>query len=79
MFDPEGDYGELENAVSVGDAATAPQVSEIDKLLSSRVNVVVNTQALDVAERPPFFAKLLPHIAARRTKTGRPRRLAARR
>jgi hypothetical protein len=72
VFDPEGDYGELENAVSVGDAATAPQVSEIDKLLLKGVNVVVNTQALDVAERPPFFAKLLPHIAARRTKTGRP-------
>jgi hydroxymethylpyrimidine pyrophosphatase-like HAD family hydrolase len=72
VFDPEGDYDTLENAVPVGDATTVPQLSEIEKLLSKGVNVTVNTQALEVEERPPFFAKLLPMIASRRAKTGRP-------
>jgi HAD superfamily hydrolase (TIGR01484 family) len=72
VFDPEGDYTELENSVPLGDADTPPQVNEIDKLLLKGVNVVVNTQALGIDERPGFFAKLLPAIASRRAKTGRP-------
>jgi hydroxymethylpyrimidine pyrophosphatase-like HAD family hydrolase len=73
VFDPEGDYDELEHAVSIGDVATPPRIDETLKLLREfTANVVVNTQALAVAERPPFFAKLLPHIAALRTRTARP-------
>ena len=73
VFDPEGDYDELEHAVSIGDATTPPKIDEALKLLRQlRANVVINTQALAVAERPPFFAKLLPHIASLRARTGRP-------
>jgi len=73
VFDPEGDYDELEHAVSIGDATTPPKIDEALKLLRQlRANVVINTQALAVAERPPFFAKLLPHIASLRERTGRP-------
>ena len=72
IFDPEGDYDQLENAVPVGDATTPPQLSEAEKLLLKGVNVVVNTQALEINERPLFFAKLLPQIGSRRTSTGRP-------
>ena len=73
VFDPEGDYEELEHAVSISDAATPPRIEETLKLLRQiRANVVVNTQALAVAERPPFFAKLLPHIAGLRARTARP-------
>jgi len=73
VFDPEGDYDELEHAVSIGDVDTPPRIEETLKLLREfRANVVVNTQALAVAERPPFFAKLLPHIAALRARTARP-------
>jgi hydroxymethylpyrimidine pyrophosphatase-like HAD family hydrolase len=73
VFDPEGDYAELENAVSIGNAKEAPNTAEVLKLLEKMgANVVVNTQVLDVADRPPFFAKLLPRLAAMRAATGRP-------
>jgi energy-coupling factor transporter ATP-binding protein EcfA2 len=73
VFDPEGDYDELEHAVSIGDAATPPRIEETLKLLRQfRANVVANTQALAVAERPSFFGKLLPHIAGLRARTARP-------
>ena len=73
VFDPEGDYDELENAVSVGGAKTPPQPNEAMKLLRQLgTNVVVNTQNLQVDERPAFFAKMLPEIASLRATTGRP-------
>lgn len=73
VFDPEGDYHDLEHAVTVGDVVTAPQIEETLKLLEQLgTNVVVNTQYFDMAERPTFFAKLLPQIASLRSRTGRP-------
>jgi HAD superfamily hydrolase (TIGR01484 family) len=73
VFDPEGDYDELENAVSVGDNKAPPNVDEGLKLLrKAQGNVVINTQSLAVADRPAFFAKLLPRIAELRGRTGRP-------
>jgi HAD superfamily hydrolase (TIGR01484 family) len=73
VFDPEGDYGELEHAVSIGDAKTPPNNETAIKLLRELgANVVVNTQALGVPERPPFFARLLPQISSLRARTGRP-------
>jgi HAD superfamily hydrolase (TIGR01484 family) len=73
VFDPEGDYGELQHAVSIGDAKTAPNSETALKLLLElTANVVVNTQALGVQERPSFFAKLLPQIASLKARTGRP-------
>ncbi len=73
VFDPEGDYDELQNAVSIGDTTTAPTMHESIKLLRQRAtNVVVNTQSLSTGERPAFFASLLPQVATLRAKTGRP-------
>ena len=73
VFDPEGDYGELEGAVSVGDARNAPSLDESLALLRKlSANVVVNTQALRVEERPTFFAKILPPVLGLRARTGRP-------
>src|ERR1700682_1154085 len=73
VFDPEGDYAELENAVSVGDARSPPIADEAFDLLRKRAaNVVINTLALRVPERPAFFAQLLPRIASLRARTGRP-------
>jgi hypothetical protein len=72
-MDPEGDYSDLENAVSVGDTKTPPKPDEAIKLIRKiGASVVINTQNLDVAERPEFFAKLLPRIASLRAATGRP-------
>jgi hypothetical protein len=73
VFDPEGDYQELENAVSVGDAKSPPQSDEALKLIGKLgVNVVINTQSFGAPERPLFFAALLPKVSALRDRTGRP-------
>jgi Helicase HerA, central domain len=72
VFDPEGDYDDLENAVSVGDVKVPPVVEEALKLMDAGTNVVINTQSLNVGERPAFFADMLPRVSALRTKTGRP-------
>jgi hydroxymethylpyrimidine pyrophosphatase-like HAD family hydrolase len=73
IFDPEGDYHQLDNAICIGGAKTAPNEDEAFELLRKRAgNVVINTQALSPAERPQFFAKLLPRLSALRASTGRP-------
>jgi len=73
VFDPEGDYQELENAVVVGNAKSPPRVEEVlDLLRSPATNVVINTLALAMEERPALFAKLLPELSKMRTATGRP-------
>jgi HAD superfamily hydrolase (TIGR01484 family) len=73
IFDPEGDYTELDNALSIGNSRDHPNVDEGLKLLrKAEGNLVVNTQSLAVADRPAFFAKLLPKVAELRASTGRP-------
>jgi HAD superfamily hydrolase (TIGR01484 family) len=73
VFDPEGDYVDLENAIVIGDAKTPPSIEEAQKLIEkASVNLVVNTQGVVVGERPGFFMDLLPHITTLRSRTGRP-------
>lgn len=73
IFDPEGEYHHLEEAVSVGDVRTPPRAEEALKLLKQiGASIAINTQNFQLPERPTFFAKLLPQIAALRAKTGRP-------
>jgi len=73
VFDPEGDYETLENAVTLGDARTAPQKDDVLELLAeARNNVVVNTLSLQLAERPVFFADLQAELGTLRARTGRP-------
>ena len=73
VFDPEGDYEELENVVMVGGAGAAPSEREIlDLLAKPSNNVVVNMLGLKTEERPDYFAKLLPQLVSMRARTGRP-------
>jgi hypothetical protein len=73
VFDPEGDYDELENAVTVGDIESPPSPEEVVRLLrQASTNLVVNTQHLTARERPQFFLELLPQVSALRQSTGRP-------
>jgi len=73
VIDPEGDYGELEIAVSLGSTQHAPQTSEIlDVLRTPSENVTVNLLGLALAHRPEYFASLLPALLDMRSKTGRP-------
>src|SRR5690606_38988547 len=73
VFDPEGDYEQLENAVTAGDVHAPPGRDHVLELLNeTSTNVVVNTLALQLAERPAFFADLQAELASLRARTGRP-------
>ncbi|WP_026379241.1 HAD family hydrolase [Afifella pfennigii] len=73
VFDPEGDYEGLQNAVGVGERNTPPAAAEAAKLLrETGVNVVVNALALPREERQALFAELLPPVAELKARSGRP-------
>jgi hypothetical protein len=73
VFDPEGDYEGVEGAVTLGSVDTPPQEEQIFELLEKPdENIVINTLALKVDERPEFFAKIMPAINKLRAATSRP-------
>ena len=73
LIDPEGDYQELDGAVSVGENDKSPSVDEVLQLLKNpSQQVVVNLLGVPLADRPTFFASLLPRLQGLRTRTGRP-------
>jgi hypothetical protein len=73
VLDPEGDYSEFEGAVVLGDGREPPGIDEaLDVLHRPANNLVVNMLALDIADRPDFFANLLARLRAMRNETGRP-------
>jgi hydroxymethylpyrimidine pyrophosphatase-like HAD family hydrolase len=73
VLDPEGDYGELQHAVCIGSAAAPPNIADAGRLeRQADVNLVINTQALSLAERRRVFARLMAEATALRRETGRP-------
>src|SRR5712671_79069 len=73
VVDPEGDYSELRDVVTIGDSKQAPRIGEALELLESPdTSTVVNLLAIDPPERPHFLAKLLPELAKMRAVSGRP-------
>ena len=73
IFDPEGDFAELEHSVCVGDAKSPPLLDEVvDLVRKVAANVVINMQALALDDRPACFNKLMPRLLSLRTSIGRP-------
>jgi HAD superfamily hydrolase (TIGR01484 family) len=73
LIDPEGEYGTFEGAVVLGAADRPADVDEVIRLLeSSYDNLVVNLVGLRLADRPEFFAALLPRLQELRARIGRP-------
>jgi HAD superfamily hydrolase (TIGR01484 family) len=73
IIDPEGDYGNFDGAVVLGDKRRAPNIDEVmDLLRHPSQNVVVNLLGIALDHRPPFFAGLLPRLQELRARTGRP-------
>ncbi|ACP25714.1 putative phosphoglycolate phosphatase [Sinorhizobium fredii NGR234] len=73
VFDPEGDYEDLEGAVTVGNGSTTPTDSQVLEILANPDdNVVVSALGFEPEERPSFFAKLMSGLSAQRARTGRP-------
>jgi hypothetical protein len=77
LIDPEGDYETFAGAITLGDAARAPSVDEVVQVLDEpSASVVVSLLGLRLADRPAFFAALLPRLQALRAQTGRPHWIA---
>ncbi|MDQ2803715.1 MAG: Cof-type HAD-IIB family hydrolase [Pseudomonadota bacterium] len=73
VIDPEGDYEDLESAISVGTPDAPPRVEKVLELLRKTPNsVAVNLLGVALADRPAFFAALLPELQALRARIGRP-------
>jgi hypothetical protein len=73
VVDPEGDYTGLEFATVVGNNDHAPRPKDVANLLRDpKRSVVVNLLGVPLAERPKFFAQLLPRVLEVKAATGRP-------
>lgn len=73
IFDPEGDYEKLEKAIDVGERKSPPSQEQVFELLQDPLhNVVVNTLAIELTERPSFFVQLSSKLDSLKASTGRP-------
>ncbi|HXU81951.1 MAG TPA: HAD-IIB family hydrolase [Polyangia bacterium] len=73
IVDPEGDFADLPNVPSLGDAKHAPTVNEVMEVLTPpSQNASVNLLGVPLADRPAYFEALLLHLHELRTRTGRP-------
>jgi hydroxymethylpyrimidine pyrophosphatase-like HAD family hydrolase len=73
VIDPEGDHQDFPGLTAVGGPARAPAADEVLSLLTDpAVSVSVNLLAVKLADRPAWFAALLPRLQERRARTGRP-------
>jgi HAD superfamily hydrolase (TIGR01484 family) len=77
VIDPEGDYETLPGAVGLGSPERPASDEEILRLLGkSGESAIVNLIALPLADRPAYFAKMLPHLMELRTRSGQPHWIA---
>ncbi|HZR69984.1 MAG TPA: HAD family hydrolase [Burkholderiales bacterium] len=73
VIDPEGDYVNLQTLVTIGDQHRAPAVAEIMAVLRDPyVHANASLLGIPLADRPAYFADLIPHLQAMRIRTGRP-------
>ncbi|MBV9858635.1 MAG: HAD-IIB family hydrolase [Alphaproteobacteria bacterium] len=73
VIDPEGDYAGLDGTVTIGDPKTPPRLAAAIELLEQPdCNLVIDLTGIDLADRPRFFAALLPRLCELRVRTARP-------
>jgi len=73
VIDPEGDYEGFAGLTSLGAAGRAPTADEVLSLLADpSVSPSVNLLGVKLADRPSWFAALLPRLQELRSRTGRP-------
>jgi hypothetical protein len=73
VVDPEGDYEGADFVTHVGNPAHAPRLEDVTEALrDSRRSIVVNLLGVPLADRPGYFARLLPRILEEKARTGRP-------
>ena len=73
VIDPEGDYTNLEFAIQIGNPRQTPRGEDLTNALRDvKRSVVVNLLGVPLAERPKYFAQLLPRFQEVKARTGRP-------
>ena len=73
IIDPEGDYDDVSQFVTLGASDRIPGVSEILEVLKNAgSSISVNLLGVPVSDRPGYFVGLLPRLQELRARTGRP-------
>ncbi len=73
LIDPEGDYDEFEDMITLGGANSVPTPAEVLEVLKRpETSISINLLGVPTADRPSHFMGLLPRIQELRAKTGRP-------
>lgn len=73
VIDPEGDYGTLQDVITLGNRGHAVTVNEVLAIIEDpKITLNVNLLGIQLADRPEFFSQLFPTLQAMRTRTGRP-------
>jgi HAD superfamily hydrolase (TIGR01484 family) len=73
LIDPEGDYLDMAGVITIGDSTQPPIIENIIQLLlHPSQSVVVCILAVELAERPAFFNKLLIQIVTLQHRMGHP-------
>lgn len=72
VIDPEGDYENLEYAVTVGDEEQMPTTTQVLQLLAKADSTVVSMLAVPVSDRPAYAARLLQRMESAHRHDGRP-------
>ncbi len=73
LVDPEGDYSELTECVTVGDATHSPQLDEITTILKdSSQNVVICLLGIKLNDRPSFIKNLMAELGKLISSKGHP-------
>jgi hydroxymethylpyrimidine pyrophosphatase-like HAD family hydrolase/energy-coupling factor transporter ATP-binding protein EcfA2 len=73
VIDPEGDYDDVSQFVTLGAADRIPGVSEILEVLKNAgSSISINMLGVPLADRPSYFVGLLPRLQELRARTGRP-------
>jgi HAD superfamily hydrolase (TIGR01484 family) len=73
LIDPEGDYDDFEQFVTLGGPERIPAAAEILEVLKKpESSLSVNLLGIPVEDRPSYFLSLLPSLQELQTRTGRP-------
>jgi HAD superfamily hydrolase (TIGR01484 family) len=73
VIDPEGDYDDFAQFVTLGGADRIPGSTEILEVLKTpTTSISINLLGVPLADRPNYFVGLLPRLQELRARTGRP-------
>lgn len=73
IVDPEGDYGTLQEIITLGSPHHAVSLNEVLSILEDpKINLNINLLGIPLADRPEFFGQMFPSLRTLRTRTGRP-------